>query len=225
RLALAVVGATAEMLACHGCHHVQCSLITLGLALWEGIEMLDFGRCEQHGSAIGAGIHAGSTTNACRRVEGCVRGFLRDQDGCRFRGAAGGGANVSPSLNDTVERGAIDDEVLDYGERLGAPRLDSEKIAILEEPHVQLAHRCAAPWPVRHSVDQEAAGPADALAAVVLERQRLLASNSQVLVKNVQHFKERHVGRNFLDWVLYELSRRMGVSLAPDSQCKVHSYL
>src|SRR6185369_5449972 len=107
--------------------------------------------------AIRTGSHAGSTTNACRRVECRVRGLLRDQDSCRFRRAAGGSADVSPSLNDTVESGAINDEVPDYGERRGAPRLDGEKIAILEEAHVQLAHCCAAPGPVRHSVDEETA--------------------------------------------------------------------
>ncbi len=44
------------------------------------------------------------------------------------------------------------------------------------------------------AVDDHAAGPADPLAAVVVEGDRLLALRGQLLVDDVEHLQERHVG-------------------------------
>ena len=44
-----------------------------------------------------------------------------------------------PGGDDAVEGAAVDDEVLDDRERLRAPGLDRERVAVLEAAHVELA--------------------------------------------------------------------------------------
>ena len=48
--------------------------------------------------------------------------------------------------------------------------------------------------PVRHAVHHEPARAADALAAVGIERNRILAGANQRVVDDVEHLEERHVG-------------------------------
>ena len=47
--------------------------------------------------------------------------------------------DVAAGLDDAVEGAAVDDEVLDHREGRGAPRLDDDRVAVLERAHVQLA--------------------------------------------------------------------------------------
>ena len=115
--------------------------------------------------------------------------------------------DVAAGLDDPVERRPIDDQVLDDRERLGSPRLERERIAILEKPHVKLADGRAAPRAMGHAVDQEPARPADALAAIVVEGDRLFAAADQLFVQDVEHLQKRHVGRHPLDLVGDELAR------------------
>ena len=63
----------------------------------------------------------------------------------------------------------------------------------LERPHVQLAGGGDL-GAVRLAVDHQAAHAADALAAVGVERDRLLALLVELLVEDVEHLEERHVG-------------------------------
>src|SRR6266478_2120496 len=63
----------------------------------------------------------------------------------------------------------------------------------------------AAVW---HPVDEEPARSADALAAIVLERDGLLAVLDELLVHDVEHLEERHVGRDAIDLVRDESSAR-----------------
>src|SRR4029077_16516332 len=81
---------------------------------------------------------------------------------------------VAARLDDAVERAAIDDEILDERKRARAPRLDHDRVAVLEAPHVELAYGGAAVGTVRHAVDEKPAGAADPLAAVGVERDRIL---------------------------------------------------
>jgi hypothetical protein len=60
-------------------------------------------------------------------------------------------------------------------------------------PHVELAGGGGLLGAVRHAVDDHRARAADALAAVVVERDRVLAPAEQVLVEHVHHLEERHV--------------------------------
>jgi hypothetical protein len=74
---------------------------------------------------------------------------------------------------------------------------------------------------VRAAVDDHVARAADALAAVVLERHRLLALLDQVLVEDVEHLEERHVLVRG-DLVGLERARGVGARLAPDVQLQSH---
>ena len=100
-----------------------------------------------------------------------------------------------------------------------------KRIAVLEKSHVKLAHGRAAARAVGHAVDQETARPADALAAIVVEGDRLFAAADQLFVQDVEHLQERHVGGHLLDLVGDELARRLRVFLPPDFQSEVHDYL
>ena len=79
----------------------------------------------------------------------CSDDVLRDQDGVAVRRAAGVDRDVAAGRDDAVERAAIDDEVLDDREGLGAPRLDGDRVAVLEPAHVELADGGAAVRAVR----------------------------------------------------------------------------
>ena len=89
---------------------------------------------------------------------------------------------VAAGLDDPVERAAIDDEILD--EREGLARATARAMSV--SPSL---NRRMCSWhtvvprirPVRDAVDQEAAGAADALAAVRVERDRVLALRDQRL--------------------------------------------
>jgi hypothetical protein len=85
------------------------------------------------------------------------------------------------------------------GNAVGAPRLDGDGLAVLEAAHVQLAGGGARFGPCGDAVDHQRAGAADALAAVVVEGDRLLALRDQPLVEHVEHLEERHVGRDVVD--------------------------
>ena len=109
----------------------------------------------------------------------------------RLRGAAGRDRDEAAGLDDAVEGAAVDHQVLDHREGLGAPGLEVELVAVLEVAHVELADGGAGLRPVRLAVDHEAAGAADPLAAVVLEGDRLLAALGELLVEDVEHLEER----------------------------------
>lgn len=76
---------------------------------------------------------------------------------------------------------------------------------------------------VGFAVDHEAARPADALAAVVVEGDRVLAAQDEVLVEGVEHLQERHVARDPVDLVRDHGAGGVGVLLAPDAQVEPHA--
>jgi hypothetical protein len=85
-----------------------------------------------------------------------------------------------------IKRRAIHAQVADDGERLRAERLDEDGVAVLEFPHVELARRGLA-RAVRDAVDRERAGAADALAAVVIKGDGLVALAREFVVHDVEH--------------------------------------
>ena len=95
------------------------------------------------------------------------------------------------------------------GKALARHGSKGQGIAVLEESHVELAHGRAAARAVGHAVDQETARPADALAAIVVEGDRLFAAADQLFVQDVEHLQERHVGGHPLDLVGDELPGRV----------------
>ena len=76
-----------------------------------------------------------------------------------------------PACDDPVEGAAIDDQILDDGEGLRAPRLDRDGLAVLEMPHVQLADGRAAVGPCGMPLIDEPAHAADAFAAIASRTQ------------------------------------------------------
>ena len=111
---------------------------------------------------------------------------------CASGRRAGRGGDVAAGLDDPVERAAVDHQVLDHREGVGPPRLDVDHVAVVERAHVQLAGGGLL-RAVGHAVDDHAALPADALAAVVVEGDRVVALQRQPLVEHVQHLQEGHV--------------------------------
>ncbi len=73
------------------------------------------------------------------------------------------------------------------------------------------------------AVDDEAAGTADALAAVVVEGDRVLAAQDEVLVEGVEHLQEGHVLRDAVDLVGGHVTGGVGAALAPDAQGELHA--
>src|SRR5262249_22813456 len=76
--------------------------------------------------------------------------------------------------------------------------------------------------PVRAAVDDDAAGPADAFAAIVVEGDRLLAPGHEAFVHHVEHLEERHVRADVVGAIGDERARRSSVLLAPDLQGEMH---
>src|SRR5690606_41721828 len=89
------------------------------------------------------------------------------------------------------ERRAVDDQVLDDRERRGPPRPGVDDVAVLELAHVQLARGGGPLGAVRGAVDDQRAHAADALAAVVVERDGLPALGHEPLAGGATDLPER----------------------------------
>src|SRR5205085_224660 len=70
--------------------------------------------------------------------------------------------------------------------------------------------------------DHHRAGAADALAAIVIERDRIVAGRDQLLVQYVEHFQERHVRADIIDLIVNESPNRFRVFLPPDLEMEFH---
>ena len=103
---------------------------------------------------------------------------------------AGRRGDVAADLDDAIECGPVNHQVLDDRKRRRTPRLDDDLIATAEGAHVQLARRSALLRSVGLTVDHQRAGAADALAAVVIEHDGFLAFFDQALVQDVEQFEE-----------------------------------
>ena len=75
--------------------------------------------------------------------------------------------------------------------------------------------------PVRLTVDHECARPADALPAVVLERDGVLALGDQSLVEDVEQLEERSILADLVDVVLLEAPSGVRTVLAPHLERQV----
>jgi hypothetical protein len=72
------------------------------------------------------------------------------------------------------------------------------------------------------AVDHHGARAADALAAVVVERDRLLAVGDEPLVEHVEQLEKRHVRAHVLDVVVLEAAPVVRAGLAPDAEVNLH---
>ena len=86
----------------------------------------------------------------------------------------------------------------------------------LELAHVQLARRGAPLRAMGLTVDHQRARAADALAAVVVEHDRLAALADQLLVQHVEHLEERCLVADRVDPVALEVATVARTGLAPD---------
>src|SRR5438132_13632086 len=93
---------------------------------------------KEHGRGILASGDTGSASDTGRGVHRKVRGFLRDRDRVTIGCTAGVHGNKSARLNDSIERAAIGDEVLNDRKCLRAPGFDGDGLAIMETAHVKL---------------------------------------------------------------------------------------
>jgi len=75
---------------------------------------------------------------------------------------------------------------------------------------------------VRATVDGDAAGPADALAAVGVERHRFDARVHQVAVEDVEQHQHTHLRPGVADLELLVPPGHVGPGLSPDSQGEPH---
>lgn len=143
---------------------------------------------------------------------------LTDQYVVRIGRAASVHVDIAAGLHDAVERAAVDHQVLDDREGVGAPRLDQDLGAVFEAAPVELAGRGGFLRAVRDAVDHHAARAADALAAIVVEGDPALARGGETLVDAVEHLEQRHVGRDVDRLVGLEAALRLACSLPPDAQ-------
>ena len=102
-----------------------------------------------------------------------------------------GAETKPPDGDDAVEGAAVHDEVLDHGEGLGPPGLERDLVAVLELRMWSWQAVVARAGAVGRAVDHHAAGAADALAAVVVEGDRVLA-----LRRSSSSFTTSSISRN-----------------------------
>src|SRR5262245_30508616 len=138
--------------------------------------MRDLGGDEKHCGSILANGDASTATNAGRRVHGTVRDRFRDGNGVGVGCASGVDRNEAAGMDDAVERGAVSNQVSENRERLGAPRLNRDGLAILEMPHVQLASGGAPMAAVRNPVNDQRTHSANALTTVRIKGNRFLVA-------------------------------------------------
>ena len=75
---------------------------------------------------------------------------------------------------------------------------------------------------VHVAVDGDATGAADALSAVGLEGERLVAGVDQLLVERVEQLEDGEVRVHAVDLVRFEGARRLRARLAPNLHCESH---
>jgi len=144
--------------------------------------------------------------------------MIRNRDGVAVRGAAGAHGDEAASLLNLVEGAAVGDEILDDRKRVGAEGLDGDGGAVGEAAHVSLAARNGAVRTVGLAVDDQRARAADPFAAVVGERNRILALALEVVVDDVEHLEERHVRIQVRGLVFDKFAGLARAGLAPDPE-------
>ena len=132
-------------------------LSPLGLALRQQAEVGDLGAGEQHAEPFGQAATQAPQPMQAAASNAPSASALGTGIGVRLGRAAGRRGDVAAGLDDPVERAAVDDQVLDHRERRGPPRLDVDRLAVVEVPHVQLAGGGGLLRAVRHAVDHHAA--------------------------------------------------------------------
>ena len=211
------VGAGAESELVHLHDHLPDAVGSLDFALREQGKVADLGTDKEHGAGVLTSGHTGSATDTGGGIHGLVGLVFGNGDGVGIGYTASGGADVTASLNNLVESGAVHHKVADDGEGLGTPRLNPDLIAIMELAHMELARGDTIVVAVGTAIDVEAAHAADTFTAVVVETDGMgYAVVDELLVEDVEHLKERAFRRNVIEMVGLEMAFGAGIFLTPD---------
>ena len=190
---------------------------------------------EQHRRAVLTGCHASAATNAGSRVHTLLSILVRDKDVVGILGGTGSDRDESASLKDLVERAAVNDQILDDRETSASERLHGDGSAILEVTHEELAGGHMIVRTVSAAVNEQRAGTADTLAAVVVERHRtaalaasvngywIVTLTDQLLIEDVKHFEERGVLLYSGNMISLKMTLFLGVLLTPYLKIEIHS--
>ena len=190
---------------------------------------------EQHRRAVLTGRHASAATNAGSRVHTLLSILVRDKDVVGILGGTGSDRDESASLKNLVERASVNDQILDDRETSASERLHGDGSAILEVTHEELAGGDMIVRTVSAAVNEQRAGTADTLAAVVVERHRtaalaasvngywIVTLTDQLLIEDVKHFEERGVLLYSGNMISLKMTLFLGVLLTPYLKIEIHS--
>ena len=185
-----MIGAIAESLGVHLSDHISHPTSRLDFSLGKNREVTDLGRHKEHRRGVRTGRDAGAATDARGSIHSKFSDGFLYRDGVGIGGATGIDRDETTGSDDSIEGRAIDHEVLEDRKGPGPKRFDPDLVSIVELPHTQFAGGTAAPGTMREAVDDEGTSAADALAAVVIEVDRLNALFDEILVEYIEHFKK-----------------------------------
>ena len=120
-------------------HLSDHSLSTAGsfdTTLWEESQLADLSRDEEHSRAVLTSCSAGTATDTSGSVHSHIGVSLRNGDSVSIGYTTGIDRHEATSLDNLVVGRAVYHEVTDDGEASRAPRLDGDRITIVEATHV-----------------------------------------------------------------------------------------
>ena len=196
----------------------------LGLALGQEPEVGELRPHEQRGRPVGAGRHARAAPDARRGIERPFGDVAANGHGIGLGRAARSHRDVAPGPHDTVQGAAVHDQIAHDREDARPHRLEPDRGALAERSQRDLTGGRPRQRPMRAPVHHDAARPADALAAVAVERHDGLAEGDQPLVEPVEGFEQRHLGADVGELVADEAARGPRVALPPDRERDPHRY-
>jgi hypothetical protein len=129
--------------------------------------------------------------------------------------------NVPPGLDDFIQRAAVYDQIFDHFKDPGPEGFHHNRIPIVEGAHVQLTDSHPLALTMRYAIDHGPAGTANSLATVVVEFDRFLVVENQLLIQSIQHFQKRHVGIHVCGRNGFKPPPFLRSCLAPDFQSEV----
>src|SRR5262245_66105211 len=117
--------------------------------------MRNFCSDKEHRRSILTRRHTCAATDTLRGIHRYISRFFCYRDSIAIRCATSGNGNETAGLNDAVKCAAVNHKVFDYREWASAPRLDSNRITILEKSNVQLTSCGCLQWSVRDAVNHQ----------------------------------------------------------------------
>ena len=102
--------------------------------------------------------------------------------------------NKATGLDDAVKRPTIHHQVFDDGEGVGTPRLNRDVVAILEFAHMELAGGGGELTAMCQPVNHHATRTTNPFPTIMIESDWFFTFRNQLLVQDIKHFQEGHVG-------------------------------